>query len=269
MAYHNLDGHRLYYERHGEGKPLIVLNGIMMQTESWYALLPMMAKRRQVILVDFPDQGRSDTYPGESYNLEDVSRRMLLWIQALEVEHYDLLGISYGGEVALHLLPMLQGHEMAPDRLILANTTLRTGERLKAIGAAWTAIALTYDAGVFFDVCMPDIYSEAFYDAHFSWIEERKQALKTLLTPEWFDRFVRLVKSADDHDARQVLEKIHVPTLLIGADSDTLTPLPHQEAIAAGLKDAKLVVLAGAGHASMYEVQGAFCECVESFLSEV
>lgn len=266
MAYHNLEGHKIYYERHGEGKPLIVLNGIMMQTESWYALLPMMSKNREVILVDFPDQGRSDAYPADMYNLEDVSRRMLQWIKHLTIEHYDLLGISYGGEVALHLLPMLQVLKIEPDRLILANTTLRTGERLKAISAAWTAVALTYDAGVFFDVAMPDIYSEAFYDAHFSWLQERREALKTLLTPEWFDRFVRLVKSADDHDARQVLGKIHVPTLLIGADSDTLTPLPHQQAIAAGLNDAKLVVLEGAGHASMYELQGEFCECVETFL---
>ncbi|MFR3346702.1 MAG: alpha/beta fold hydrolase [Christensenellales bacterium] len=53
-------GKKVYYELHGEGEPILVLNGIMMSTESWNAFKPSFSKDNLLILVDFFDQGRSD-----------------------------------------------------------------------------------------------------------------------------------------------------------------------------------------------------------------
>ncbi|HCW72914.1 MAG TPA: alpha/beta hydrolase, partial [Clostridiaceae bacterium] len=35
MPNFSYNGKNVYYETHGEGKPLILLNGIMMSTKSW------------------------------------------------------------------------------------------------------------------------------------------------------------------------------------------------------------------------------------------
>jgi 3-oxoadipate enol-lactonase len=264
MAYHEHLNHKIYYERHGEkeGLPLIIFNGIMMQTESWYVLLPSLTKQRQVILVDFPDQGRSDAMP-HPYNLSHVATRMEMWIKSLNLEAFDLLGISYGGQVAMHLMPSI-GHKV--KHLILANTTLKTSHRLRAIGEGWSSVAKRYDVEEFFDVCMPNIYSETFYEAHHTWLEERKIALKTLLTPEWFDRFERLVASAKDHDATEHCRNINAHTLVISGASDTLTPVSMQTVLINAISHARLEILQGVGHASMYEAQGPFLDIIDKFL---
>lgn len=46
-------GKKVYYELHGEGEPILVLNGIMMSTESWNAFKPSFSKDNLLILVDF------------------------------------------------------------------------------------------------------------------------------------------------------------------------------------------------------------------------
>lgn len=268
MAIFRGQGPDIYYERHGEGRPLIIFNGIMMQTESWHGLLPMLTQNRQVILVDFPDQGRSGDGHAAGYTLESVAVQMLEWIQAMDLTDYDIVGISYGGEVALHLVPLLKAIQRMPKRLILANTAAYTGNRLKAIGDSWKRIARIYDPELFFDACMPDIYSDAFYEAHSDWLMQRKEALKTQLTVAWFERFIRLVKSAEQHDARPKLSEIDIPTMVISASGDTLTPKDYQEAIVAALPKSHLMMLEGCGHASMYEAQSTFCAVVEDFLGQ-
>ena len=49
----------IYYEVHGEGEPLVLLNGIMMNTLSWAEHIPLLKDRFQVITYDMRDQGQS------------------------------------------------------------------------------------------------------------------------------------------------------------------------------------------------------------------
>ena len=54
-----LHGKKVYYEVHGKGKTLIILNGIMMSTASWKAFVDDFSANNKVVLVDFFDQGQS------------------------------------------------------------------------------------------------------------------------------------------------------------------------------------------------------------------
>jgi pimeloyl-ACP methyl ester carboxylesterase len=49
------------------------------------------------------------------------------------------------------------------------------------------------------------------------------------------------------------LGRIKVPTLVLVGDTDELTPPSHAQEIAAGIKDAELVVVAKCGHLSTLE----------------
>ena len=50
----------IYYEEHGTGKPIVVLNGIMMSTASWAEFVEPFSANNRLILLDMLDQGRSD-----------------------------------------------------------------------------------------------------------------------------------------------------------------------------------------------------------------
>lgn len=59
MAYFDFQGKQVYYEVYGEGKPLVILNGIMMSTASWRYFTDVFSNQNMLVLVDFLDQGRS------------------------------------------------------------------------------------------------------------------------------------------------------------------------------------------------------------------
>lgn len=59
MATFLLEGREIYYEDHGAGKPLLVLNGIFMSCASWEKFVPTFSKTCRLLLLDFYDQGRT------------------------------------------------------------------------------------------------------------------------------------------------------------------------------------------------------------------
>jgi pimeloyl-ACP methyl ester carboxylesterase len=65
------------------------------------------------------------------------------------------------------------------------------------------------------------------------------------------------------------LAAIGVPALVLSGDADRATPPEAMAGLAAGLPDARLVTLAGAGHLSAMERPGAFAEAVLAFLREL
>jgi len=75
-----------------------------------------------------------------------------------------------------------------------------------------------------------------------------------------------LLALRDRPDARPGLAAIDVPTLVIVGDEDATTPPSAAEALAAGIRGAKLVVLPGAGHLSNLETPDAFNAAVLDFL---
>ncbi|MBK8258602.1 MAG: alpha/beta hydrolase [Polyangiaceae bacterium] len=57
--------------------------------------------------------------------------------------------------------------------------------------------------------------------------------------------FLRMLHSAGEHSARDLLPNIHVPVLVIAGDRDTFTPTRYAEEMARLIPKAKLVVLPG------------------------
>ena len=99
MAEFLYEGKKVYYEVHGEsGQPLVILNGIMMSTASWKSFIPNFSRDNIVILVDFLDQGQSErmTTP---YNHEIQVNVLEALLDLLPYERYNVMGISYGGEI--------------------------------------------------------------------------------------------------------------------------------------------------------------------------
>ena len=128
------EGKSVHYEVVGQGRPLLMLNGIMMSTKSWAPFLEAIQKGgSQPILVDLLDQGQSEAMEKDF----PIARQALMLealIAHLGLSQVDIFGTSYGGEVALNLAaarPDLVG------RMVLANTVARTNAWLKEIGDAW------------------------------------------------------------------------------------------------------------------------------------
>lgn len=262
MSVFQFENKDIYYDVQGSGRPVVFLNGIMMSTASWEPFVSAMSERNMFIRVDFLDQGKSAR--------SDVAYTQDLQVEVLHelFSHLGLdgaavMGISYGGEVALRFA--VRYPELV-DRLILSNTAACTSDWLKDIGHCWNRVGATLDGEAYYDLAIPVIYSPGYYERKREWMENRRKVLVPLFSSREFqDRMKRLVDSAEHHDCRSELERITAPTLVISSQYDFLTPLHEQEYIVQRIKNAQHVIIPNCGHASMYEQPMLFTALVAGF----
>ncbi|KUO73866.1 MAG: alpha/beta hydrolase [Clostridia bacterium BRH_c25] len=263
MPFIEIKGKKMYYETYGEGEPLVILNGIMMSTASWNGFIEIFSSRHKMVLIDLIDQGRSDKAE-DPYN-QDMHVEMLKELfHKLGFEKLHLLGISYGGEVAM-LFALKHQHML--HTLILADTTAYTNKLMNDIEELWDYTASLNDGVIYFKSTMPYIYSTVFYEQNIEWLKEREKNFAKQDIKEWYAGFRRAIKSASKLNIIEELYNIEIPTLIIGSEYDIMTPVRYQEEIHKRIKDSRFVVIKGAGHASMYEKPYEFAAIVVGYLS--
>jgi pimeloyl-ACP methyl ester carboxylesterase len=80
--------------------------------------------------------------------------------------------------------------------------------------------------------------------------------------------FLRMLHSAGEHSAMDLLPKIDVPALVIGGDRDTFTPPRYAEEMAAALPQGELLMVPGGTHVVPLERKELVGAQVEKFLRE-
>jgi pimeloyl-ACP methyl ester carboxylesterase len=95
-----VNGLNLYYEIHGTGKPLALLQGGVGAIEIFGEVLPILAKGRQVIAVDLQAHGRTADI-GRPLCFELMADDIAALIKHLGIKSADVMGYSLGGGVAL------------------------------------------------------------------------------------------------------------------------------------------------------------------------
>lgn len=262
MASFVFEGKSIYYEEYGSGRPIVVLNGIMMSCGSWAEFVEPFSAQNRLILLDMLDQGRSakmDAPFSQALQVEVVKALL----DHLGLDKASLLGISYGGEVAQRFA-VQYGERL--DRLVLFNTTPSTGPWLRDIGDAWNLAASDPDA--YYLTTIPVIYSPAFYREHNAWMENRRKLLKPVFSnSDFIGSMIRLTNSAADFDVTEDLFRVQAPTLVVSCQEDYLTPLAEQRRIAELIPDCQYVIVPHCGHASMYEQPVLFTSLALGFIN--
>ncbi|MCH4886019.1 alpha/beta hydrolase [Acidaminobacter sp. JC074] len=249
VKYRNYD---VYYEVHGQGKPLIILNGIMMSTASWHQFLDGLSDY-QVILLDFLDQGRTDD--AKDYNHSDQVDLVKCVVDDLNLDEVNIIGVSYGAQIALQYAIKYPVHQM-----MILNAALYTTPWLSDIGKAWQLSAQAGNPELFYHVTIPYIYSHKFYNEHDEWMKDRKKYLLDVFNEKFFQRMIRLIESSEAYDIRETARRIHADVSVIGAEYDYLTPADETREIAKAIKGSKWHFIKNCGHASMYEQADMFLE---------
>src|SRR6266853_1322247 len=99
--YADVNGINLYYETHGNGRPLVLLHGGLGSGEMFGPVLPLLAERHQVVTVDLQGHGRTADID-RPIDVRLMADDIAALIDHLDLEQPDLVGYSLGGGVALH-----------------------------------------------------------------------------------------------------------------------------------------------------------------------
>ncbi len=267
MAYFESSiGKKIYCEISGQGEPLVLLNGIMMSTASWAPFVPVLSKQMTVILVDLLDMGKSDSMddvPQYEQSLQaDILSELVTF---LGYEKVSVMGISYGGEVALQFA---LNHPTQIDKLMLFNTSAHTSQWLYDISQGWNATGERRDGATYYNITIPYFYSAQFYERRNDWMERRRNTLHNVFCDKKFqDRMARLVESTLHYDVRERLGEITAPTLILGSECDTIIPIHEQRFLQKNIKDSVMVIFPECGHCSMMESPYAFVTLLIGFVN--
>lgn len=209
---------------------------------------------RTVIRCDFRGQFQSltDTPPA---TLEEHARDLVALLDHLGIPRVHVAGTSFGGFVGMVLAAI------APERverLTVITAAEKTNEAQRASARFGHDYALQVAAGqadgtLLFRNVLESSFSEKWLRTRPADEIERRSSRAPLLPPAFYLGAAAIIGVLRDLDLTGLLPKIQAPTLVIAADQDRVFPVPHSEAIAEMVPDARLVVLEQCGHAAVVE----------------
>jgi 3-oxoadipate enol-lactonase len=257
------NGQTIYYEVHGDGEPLLLVEGLAMDTLGWALQVPAFSARHKTVVFDNRDVGQSSMADG-SYDIADMARDALALADALELDSFHLLGMSMGGTIA---------QEMAlavPERirtLTLAVTYAWTGRWARTLSAVWGARVQRMSREERIDELMLLCFSEEFFEN-----AEGVAWLRDLMLqnphPQPDDAFARQLEAASRHDADERLAALDMPTHVIGAERDILVPVWKSRELAELIPGAKLTILDHRPHGVNVEGAEEFNSAVLDFIAQ-
>jgi pimeloyl-ACP methyl ester carboxylesterase len=249
----------MYYELHGTGDPVVLIQGLGGNHTFWEPNLPELTKKHKIILLDYRGSGDTDK-PNMPYSTRQFADDIAGLMSALGIEKAHIVGRSMGGCIGQWLGI---DHPEKVRSLLLAATWARADGCLKMMLANWSKIVEMAGVQGLLEQVLPWCWTRGFFEP------EKAEELETLKKMVFKNRqpadaFARQSKAGQDHDARSELSKIKSPTLVAVGDADILTPPSLSEELVKAIPGAKLRMVPGYGHAFYEERPDIFNEiCLE------
>jgi pimeloyl-ACP methyl ester carboxylesterase len=253
-GYAAVNGLQMWYELHGEGRPLVLLHGNLSTIGvDFGGIIPSLAKGRQVIGVEQQAHGHTADID-RPLSIQQWADDTAALLGHLGIERADLFGYSSGSTVALQLAieqPQLVG------KLVLASASYRLDGLHPGLMDNLQELKPEHLAGTPFE---QDYAKVAPNPGDWPKLIEKITRMDADL-PEW---------TADD------IRNLAAPTMLIIGDSDIVKPEHAVEMFRllgggvigdlAGLPRSRLAVLPGTTHITLVQRADWLASMVGEFL---
>jgi len=211
----------VYYEIHGEGEPLLMIQGLgfeisAMVTEPGKSrFIDRFTDRYRVIVFDYRGVGRTDK-PDMPYTIDLLASDTVGLMDTLGIQKAHIMGTSMGSQIAQTIAANF------PERvkgLILVVGFTRALPLMRAIGFVATRV--------------PGVKEKMT-----GWMYLQKY-------PPTPASFRRMADAANRCDTRELLGRITAPTLIVNGTQDGIVPMRITRELADGIPGARLVLVDG------------------------
>ena len=220
---------RLYYEDHGAGAPLVLLNGALDTImNDWGQHLPIFAERYRVLAYEHRGHGRTNNPAARFTSYDDLAEDLAALLDTLGIGRAHFCGFSDGA-------------------ITLFSFALRWPERLRSLILA--GVQYTNDERTL--SMLDKMTPERIEERRPEWVAELEQlhdihqgrgywrALLRQMIPLW--------RVQPDFTLAQ-LGQIAAPTLLVAGERDHFGHLDQQVAMRRAIPNAALCIAPAAGH---------------------
>lgn len=250
VDYYKKEGKFGYLEA-GEGRPIIILHGLMGNLSNFDSVFSYFSKiGYKILMPELPIY----TMPLLRTNIRSLAKFIKRFTTFKGLENYILLGNSLGGHIALYYTKHF------PENVSGIVLTGSSGLYENAMGESYPKRG-DYEyvkkkaQDVFYD---PKVATKEIVDDVFDTINDRNKLIRTLA----------LAKSAIRHNMSSDLPNMDIPAGLIWGKNDTVTPPDVAEEFHRLLPKSSLYWIDKCGHAPMMEHPDEFNVLLEKWLKK-
>lgn len=221
-GYAPVNGINMYYEIHGEGKPLVLVHGggSTIQT-SFGRILPLFARHYKVVAVELQAHGHtSDRDAPESF--EQDANDVAALLKQLSIGNTHILGFSNGGNTAMRIA---MKHSQLVDKLVVISALYKREGMIPGFFDGMQHATIDN---------MPEPLKTGYLQIN----NNDQEGLLAMFTKDR-DRMLHF-KDWDDDELRS----IKAPSLLVCGDRDVVTT-EHTMKMSQLIADCRLMVLPG------------------------
>jgi len=256
---------------YGSGQPLVLLHGLGSAGTTWNRVVPLLAERFRVVVLDLPGHGLS-TRPPASFDLASLATSFAEAMEALRLSAPAVLGHSYAGAIAMRYVV---DHPERCHQLVLVSSA-GFGIEVHPILRAMTLPAAERVIGAWSRIPMSQVADHPRVGSMLRGREPPFSALlllhRTLESGLGRAAYLGLLRAGVDFAGQRLgdgdpsLLSGRVPTLIVWGDPDPVIPVAHAEAANAAIQGSRLALIPGGGHAPHRRRPVDFAEAVSQFL---
>lgn len=240
----------------GEGDPIVLVAGFGQTHEAWDRQVGTLAEAgRRVIAYDQRGHGRSDK-PLRGYDVDRLAADLVAVLDAAEVDQADLVGWSFGGQVAFRVAAT---RSERVSRLVLVGSNAVRASRSEA-----------FPFGLPPEQMIPNLIAvelenrfaarRAAIQAGFG-TEPRPGVLEwmttqSLMMPSWAT--IECYRSMLETDLVDDIDNVRLPVVQVIGEDDPVHSARGARWLVERLPDSRLVTLPDCGHYPMFEAAEAF-----------
>lgn len=242
-TFRSFDGTRIYYEVRGEGFPIIMNYGIGCLINHWRHQIRHFSQHYKVIAYDYRAHHRSEVPKSrENLTIDALAQDLKGLMDHLQIPQASLWGHSFGAEMLLrhydlypeltHSLVFINGFAQNPLNGMFGNDMAEKFFQMFKSGYETLPETLSYlfKAAVQNPLAIQLSAMAGGFNLNLTSLKDIEIYARGMSSMD-LNAFIQMFESMMHYDGKPVLERIEVPTIIIGGKQDSVTPMKHQEEI--------------------------------------
>jgi pimeloyl-ACP methyl ester carboxylesterase len=264
MPYADINGIKIYYETHGQGFPLVLIQGFTRNLHNWNGLINILKNDFQLILLDNRGSGQTQQ-PSPPYSIDLMADDVIALLEFLKIKKAHIAGHSMGGAIVQQVC--LYSPHLVEKGVICSSFTKVPYTSLMQIDTILDMAKAEIPQEFIYRMVLPWLYSSACL--------QNKQTQEAIIEkmihdpyPQQLEGFLGQAEALKSFNSQDIISKIETPVLILTGELDLYAPASLSEEMKNKIKKAQLKRYPQQGHMIIEEIPEIVAADMLAFLKD-